>query len=129
MSTPTPSQRPSQRVTISVEDDRTGMHPVVLRRAFTDHVEYSRSRDLDGATAFDRYMALALAVRDRLVARWSQTQKTYYREDVKRAYYLSAEFLLGRALVANLEALGIYDEYKKVLAEMGIDLDTLIERE
>ena len=117
------------RPEISVEDDRTGMDPIVLRRAFTDHVQYSRSRDLDGATAFDRYMALALAVRDRLVARWSWTQRSYYDEDVKRAYYLSAEFLLGRALVANLQALEIYDDYKQVLAEMGIDLDALVERE
>jgi glycogen phosphorylase len=123
------SSLPPRPDTIKVEDDRTGMHPVVLRRAFTDHVQYSRSRDLDGATAFDRYMALAYSVRDRLVARWSQTQKTYYKEDVKRAYYLSAEFLLGRALVANLEALGIYEDYRKVLADMGIDLDDLVERE
>ncbi len=114
---------------ISVEDDRTGMDPIVLRRAFTDHVQYSRSRDLDGATAFDRYMALALAVRDRLVARWSWTQRSYYEEDVKRAYYLSAEFLLGRALTANLQALDIYDDYRQVLHEMGIDLDALVERE
>src|SRR5277367_4817372 len=123
-----PTLLPSN-LSISVEDDRTGMHPVVLRRAFTDHVQYSRSRDVDGATAFDRYMALALSVRDRLVQRWSETQKTYYREDVKRAYYLSAEFLLGRALTANLQALGIYDDYKAVLAELGIDLDELVERE
>src|SRR5271165_4517528 len=126
MSSPTPPPNPLQ---IAVEDDRTGMAPIVLRRAFTDHVQYSRSRDLDGATAFDRYMALALAVRDRLVARWAWTQRTYYENDVKRAYYLSAEFLLGRALVQNLQALGVFEEYRQVLAEMGIDLDDLIERE
>jgi starch phosphorylase len=120
---------PQKASNVSVEDDRTGMDPVTLRRAFTDHVQYSRSRDLDGATAFDRYMALALSVRDRLVARWAQTQRTYYEEDVKRAYYLSAEFLLGRALVQNLQALGIYEDYKQVLGEMGIDLDDLIEKE
>ena len=115
--------------TVSVEDDRTGMHPVVLRRAFTDHVQFSRSRDLDGATPFDRYMALAYSVRDRLVQRWAKTQRTYYEKDVKRAYYLSAEFLLGRALVSNLQALGIYEDYRAVLGEMGIDLDELVERE
>src|SRR5690348_11899662 len=97
------SSPPPRPVEISVEDDRTGMSPISLRRAFTDHVQYSRSRDLDGATAFDRFMALSLAVRDRLVARWSWTQRTYYEEDVKRAYYLSAEFLLGRALRQNLQ--------------------------
>jgi starch phosphorylase len=118
-----------ENVRILVEDDRTGMTSAALRRAFTDHVQFSRSRDLDAATPFDRYMALALAVRDRLTHRWSKTQKTYYERDAKRAYYLSAEFLLGRALSANLHALGVYDEYKEVLAELGIDLDELVEQE
>src|SRR5262245_16587239 len=93
---------PSSR--IRVEDDRTGMHPVTLKRAFTDHVAFSRSRDLEGSTAFDRYVALALSVRDRLVQRWASTQRGYYERDAKRAYYLSAEFLLGRTLVTNLQA-------------------------
>src|SRR5262245_1050195 len=98
----TTQETPSAPVRVQIEADRTGMHPAVLRRAFTDHVQFSRSRDVDGATNFDRYMALALAVRDRLVLRWNQTQRTYYDKDVKRAYYLSAEFLLGRALANNL---------------------------
>jgi starch phosphorylase len=114
---------------VRVEDDRTGMHPVVLRRAFTDHVQYSRSRDVDHATPFDKYMALAYSVRDRLVARWAKTQRTYYDKDQKRAYYLSAEFLLGRALTSNLQALGVEETYRKVLAEMGIDLAELVEHE
>jgi glycogen phosphorylase len=121
--TTTPSTR------ILVEDDRTGMHPVVLRRAFTDHVQFSRSRDLPSSTAYDRYVALSLSVRDRLVQRWVETQRTYYERDVKRAYYLSAEFLLGRALVSNLQALDVYDAYRAVLADLGIDLDKLIELE
>ncbi|UQA57333.1 glycogen/starch/alpha-glucan phosphorylase [Polyangium aurulentum] len=126
-SSPNPFNAPSTR--IRVEDDRTGMHPVVLRRAFTDHVQFSRSRDLDTATSFDRLMALSLAVRDRLVQRWSKTQRTYYDQGVKRAYYLSAEFLLGRALQSNLQALGIEDEYRGVLREMGLDLDEIVEHE
>src|SRR4051794_35397463 len=120
---------PESSPPIRVEDDRTGMDPVVLRRAFKDHVQFSRSRDIEGSTAFDRYVALALTVRDRLVQRWSKTQRTYYERDAKRAYYLSAEFLLGRALVANLQALGVYDDYRSVLGELGIDLDELIETE
>ncbi len=114
---------------IHVEDDRTSMHPAALRRAFTDHVQFSRSRDLDAATPFDRYIALSFAVRDRLVSRWSATQRTYYERDVKRAYYLSAEFLLGRALLANLQALGVEEAYRTVLGEMGVDLGDLIELE
>ena len=114
---------------VRVEDDRTGMHPVVLRRAFTDHVQFSRSRELDVSTPYDRYVALALSVRDRLVQRWAKTQRTYYEQDSKRAYYLSAEFLLGRALVANLQALGVFDTNRTVLAGLGIDLDALTDVE
>jgi starch phosphorylase len=123
------TNRPPAIASVKVEDDRTSMHPAALRRAFTDHVQFTRSRDLESATAFDRYMALAYSVRDRLVQRWSKTQRTYYDRDVKRAYYLSAEFLLGRALLANLEALGVYDDYRVVLKDIGVDLDTIIERE
>jgi starch phosphorylase len=120
-------QLPATR--IRVEDDRTGMHPVVLRRAFTDHVQFSRARDIESATSFDRFIALSLAVRDRLVQRWSQTQRTYYDKGVKRAYYLSAEFLLGRALQSNLQALGIEETYRAVLRDLGVDLDELVEQE
>ncbi len=112
-----------------IEDDRTSMHPAALRRAFLDHVQFSRSKNPRTATAFDRYMALSLASRDRLVERWIETQRTYYENDVKRAYYLSAEFLLGRALTANLEALGIYDEYASILKDLGIDIEELFEQE
>ena len=114
---------------ILVEDDRTGMHPVVLRRAFTDHVEFSRSRDLQSSTAYDRYIALSLSVRDRLVQRWVKTQETYREKDAKRGYYLSAEFLLGRALVSNLQALDVYEAYRDVLKDLGLDLDALVDLE
>jgi starch phosphorylase len=127
MATHPPSGVPSTR--ILVEDDRTGMHPVVLRRAFTDHVQFSRSRDLESSTPYDRYIALSLSVRDRLVQRWVETQQAYRKADVKRAYYLSAEFLLGRALVSNLQALDVYEAYRAVLSDLGLDLDLLVDLE
>jgi starch phosphorylase len=108
---------------VRVEDDRTSMHPEALHRAYHDHIQFSRARDLEFATPFDRFVALALSARDRLVLRWTQTQRTYYEKDVKRAYYLSAEFLPGRCLLANLQALGIYDLYRTFLADLGVDLD------
>ena len=80
-------------------------------------MEFSRSRDLEGATAFDRYMALALSVRDRLVQRWAKTQRSYYEKDVKRAYYLSAEFLMGPHLGNNLLNLGITEEVRQAAQE------------
>ncbi|MFO0592128.1 MAG: glycogen/starch/alpha-glucan phosphorylase [Polyangiaceae bacterium] len=127
MSTRPTSIPPSSPV--RVEDDRTSLHPAALRRAFQDHVQFSRSRDVEAATPFDRYVALSLAVRDRLVSRWSATQRTYYEKDAKRAYYLSAEFLLGRALLTNLQALGVEEAYRAVLRDLNVDLDDLVELE
>ena len=117
------------RTMIRVEDDRTGMNPIVLDRAFTDHLQYSQGKVLESATPHDEFLSLAYLVRDRLVRRWIETQKTYYDKDVKRVHYLSAEFLLGRALASNLISLGIYDDCQRVLADLGISLADLLEQE
>src|SRR4029079_15516842 len=58
-----------------------------------------------------------------------QTQTEYYRQNVKRVYYLSAEFLLGRALTNNLIAIGVYDDMKQVLASLGMSLPDMLEQE
>ncbi|MFO0607744.1 MAG: glycogen/starch/alpha-glucan phosphorylase [Polyangiales bacterium] len=119
----------SDRVRVVVEDDRTSMVPEALRRAFLDHVRFSQGKNPVNATAWDRYMALALAVRDRMVHRWAATQGEYNRVDAKRVYYLSAEFLLGRALRNNLINTGLLDAMREVLGELGVDLDELGEQE
>ncbi len=104
-------------------------HEIQLRQSFVDRLRFARSKNPSTATTFDRFQALSLAVRDQLVERWIETQKTYYEQDVKRAYYLSAEYLLGRALRSNLTALGVYDDYRKMLGDIGIDLDEVLEQE
>ncbi|MEM1348224.1 MAG: hypothetical protein AAGI01_06710 [Myxococcota bacterium] len=99
----------SDNIRVEVEDDRTGMSPVTLERAVLDHLFYTCVKDLPSATTMDVYEAMAHATRDRLVQRWMKTNRTYRDKDVKRVYYLSAEFLLGRALRQNLLNLGLYD--------------------
>jgi glycogen phosphorylase len=69
---------------VLVEDDRTGTTPKALRRAFLDHLQYSRGRTPRNAGALDRYSALALTVRDRVVHRWVTTRKAYVDADAKR---------------------------------------------
>lgn len=100
-----------------------------IRRAFLDQLQYGIGKSDRYATPFDRYQALALVARDRLMARWIKTQETYRIKDVKRVYYLSAEFLLGRALGNNLHSLGLYKTAEQVMHELGYHLGDLLERE
>ncbi|MBL9039742.1 MAG: glycogen/starch/alpha-glucan phosphorylase [Archangium sp.] len=108
---------------------RHSPHPDALRRAFVDHVEFTRGKNFDSAGVWDRFMALSLTVRDRLAKRWVRTQKRYYQQDAKRAYYLSAEYLLGRALGNNLINMGLWEPTREALRELGVDLSTLLEME
>ena len=123
----TPGVEP--RGSVTVEDDRTGMTDAALRRAFLDHLSYSLGKGAVNSTALDRFVALALTVRDRLTYRWAQTQEHYTKTDAKRIYYLSAEFLLGRALANNLHALDLYEKARVLLKDAGLDLADLLEDE
>src|SRR5947209_1911004 len=97
--------------------------------SFTNHLLYSLAKDQYSATARDRFMPLALTVRDRLIERWIATQQRYYRREAKRVYYLSAEFLMGRALANNLLNLGLYDTAREAMRMMGLEVSDLLEQE
>jgi len=100
-----------------------------LKKSFIHHMEYSLAKDEYSATKHDRYKSLSLLARDRLVERWIETQQSYYREDAKRVYYLSLEFLMGRALGNCLMNEGIYDEAGQALRQLGYDMEELRETE
>ena len=95
--------------------DRRGGDPSLamtvegLRQDFEHHLRYTLAKDRYTATDRDRYYALALAVRDRLIERWIATQQTHHKQNVKRIYYLSLEFLIGRLLGNNVINLQMED--------------------
>ncbi|MFL5377129.1 MAG: glycogen/starch/alpha-glucan phosphorylase [Myxococcales bacterium] len=100
-----------------------------ILHSFTNHLLYSLAKDQYSATARDRFLSLALTVRDRLIERWIATQQRYYRRDAKRVYYLSAEFLMGRALLSNLLNLGLYETARESMRMIGLDIADLLEQE
>ena len=110
----------------AVEAVRTGMQADDLRRDVTDQLRYSIGRLAAVATPEHYYRALALAVRDRMQQRWTTTTQTYWDLGVKVACYLSAEFLMGPHLGNNLLNLGIEQEARAALAELGQDLDMVL---
>ncbi|MCM8824276.1 MAG: glycogen/starch/alpha-glucan phosphorylase [Candidatus Omnitrophica bacterium] len=100
-----------------------------IKLAFRDNCEYALSKDQYTATTNDHFWALALAIRDRIVERWIVTQQKYHRENVKRVYYLSMEFLIGRLLDNYIINLGLEKEVSSALEEMGYNFKEIEEQE
>lgn len=83
------------------------------------------AKDEYSATDLDCFMGMALTVRDRLINKWIETQQAYYKKDVKRVYYLSLEFLIGRTLGNSLINLDLLDSTHQALRDLGHDLEAL----
>jgi starch phosphorylase len=111
------------------EEIRTGLSPKAIAAAFRDNLAYIQARFPEVATLNDKYMALAYAVRDRLLDQWITTARTYYQERSRSVCYLSAEFLLGPQLANNLINIGIYDAAAAAMKSLGLDLEALLEQE
>ncbi len=86
-------------------------------------------KESETATDYDRYLSLAYAIRDRQVENWVATQKTYRTQKVKRVYYLSLEFLMGRTLGNSVINLQVEDRVSKALLDLGFNLEELREAE
>lgn len=100
-----------------------------IKNSFVNHMEYSLGKDEYAATDYDCYASLALLTRDRLMERWIETQQTYYKNDAKRVYYLSLEFLIGRTLGNSLVNLDLYGNAADAIKELGYNLEELREKE
>lgn len=120
---------PDEYIKIKIENDRTGTSIETLKRAFADHLFFLQGKYESIATLEDYYIALAYMIRDRLLYRWIETQKTYKEKNVKKVCYLSAEFLMGRHLGNSLINLDLYEEVRQAVQESGLDLDELLEQE
>jgi starch phosphorylase len=100
-----------------------------LKRDIESHVRHTLARDGASATERDVYVSTALVVRDRLAERWAATNSRYQHRDLKRVYYLSLEFLIGRTLGNALLNLGLEGATAEALEELGYKLEDLRERE
>ncbi len=98
-----------------------------MRLSFIANREYNLAKDKYTATLHDDFMATSIAVRDRIVERWMVTQERYHDENLKRVYYFSMEFLIGRLLGTNIINLGLEKETKEALKELGFDIKQIAE--
>ncbi|MGC2459046.1 MAG: glycogen/starch/alpha-glucan phosphorylase [Gallionellaceae bacterium] len=100
-----------------------------IKQLFIDRLTYTVGKDFITATDRDWLFTAAYVARDLLTDRWMETMRSYYIEDAKRVYYFSMEFLMGRSLMNSLLNLGVDQQYRKELAELGVDLDQIREQE
>jgi len=100
-----------------------------FKRVFLDKLYYIQGKFPRLATRNDYYLALAYAVRDLLLSRWIGSAAVYTAKGARTVAYLSAEYLMGPHLGNNLVNLEIYDEVKASLAELGLDLESLLQQE
>jgi starch phosphorylase len=118
-----------QKPEIELEDDRTALGKEALKNAFLDDLFYVQGKFPALATKNDYYMALAYAVRDRMLQRWISTAAAYTKNGSRTVAYLSAEFLMGPHLGNNLINLGIFDRVKQCMTELGLNFDELLTQE
>ncbi|HET6765340.1 MAG TPA: glycogen/starch/alpha-glucan phosphorylase, partial [Longimicrobiaceae bacterium] len=111
------------------ETSRRSTRVDALKRAIADHVTYTLARDRNSATERDVYMSTAWTIRDRLAERWAATQAAYVRDDAKRVYYLSLEFLMGRTLGNAVLNLGLEGATAEALEELGYRMEDVEDRE
>ena len=86
-------------------------------------------KTIDDATPAQVFQAVAFAVKDVVIDQWIATHKEYEKQDAKTVYYLSMEFLMGRALGNNMINICAYQEIKEALDEMGFDLNLIEDQE
>jgi starch phosphorylase len=103
------------------------LHPdaAALRHAIEAKLTYDLGKRPENADGHDWYQATVLAVRDRVVDIWMRSREQTKRQQQKRVYYLSIEFLLGRLLLDTLSNLRLVEPARRALAGMGVDFDQL----
>ena len=111
------------------EYDKLGNDAHSFIHSLSNRLIYSMGKDPITATHRDWYHTAAYTVRERLIERWMETMRSYYESDSKRVYYLSMEFLIGRLFANSLLNLGVFDECKEALCDMGMDIDHIRELE
>ena len=100
-----------------------------FKKEVVENVKTLYRKTLDEATTQEVFQAVAYAVKDEIIDQWIATRKEFDKADPKRVYYLSMEFLMGRALGNSIINLGINKEIREALDELGFDLNVIEDQE
>ena len=107
----------------------SNFNKAMFKREVRENVRRLFRKELEEATPQEQYQAVAFAAKDDIMENWIATQSQLQKDDPKIVYYMSMEFLLGRALGNNLISLSVYKEVKEALEELGIDINAIEDQE
>jgi starch phosphorylase len=110
---------------VEVVEENICCDNVAIRHDVVQRVTYLVGKNPDTATTRDWFNATAYVVRDHMVDHWMTTTQNYYRKDVKRVYYFSLEFLMGRTLMNSLLNLNLDEPAKKALNDIGVKMEVI----
>ena len=101
----------------------------LFKRSVIYNIKTLYRKTLEEASAQQIFQAVSYSIKDQIVENWMETQKAYEKEDPKMVYYMSMEFLMGRALGNNMINMCAYKEVKEALTELGLDLNVIEDQE
>jgi starch phosphorylase len=97
----------------------------VIEKSILDHLKFTLAKDVGSAMSRDWWIATSKAVQNLIIERMIETQTVHYRGNVKRVYYISLEFLMGRLFVNSMYSTGVLEDVQTALENLGLDMDTL----
>ena len=100
-----------------------------FKKSVKENVKFLYRKTLEEATQEQIFQDVSYTVKDVIIDNWLKSQKAYEKQDPKIVYYMSMEFLMGRALGNNLINLGAYGEVKEALEELGLDINCIEDQE
>ena len=112
-----------------MEEEMNTFSKAEFKKEVNDYVKVLSRKTLDEASQLDKYQGVAYALKDYIIDQWIATHKEYEKKDAKTVYYLSMEFLMGRALGNIIINLSARQEIKEAIKELGLDLNALEDQE
>jgi starch phosphorylase len=106
-----------------------GMSAEDVRKGFLNNLEYNLAKDKFSLTQYDQFLSMSYTIRERLIERWIASRQQYHTNNVKRVYYLSMEFLLGRLLADNTMNLKLTEECTEAARELGLSFEEMLDQE
>ncbi len=100
-----------------------------LKTSIINHLTFTVARDKKTARQRDWWLSACYAIRDRILEKFIETQDRHYDANARRCYYLSLEYLMGRLMVNNMVSIGIYENTKEALKELGQDPEAIFDEE